>query len=650
MDGFEKIDLDATPNSKEKKESSQDAMRKKRRFHFSRKQLGILVAAVLVVLCIVIFGIVLPAKKVYASALATYRQAKLFQDALKQQNIQVAASELERTRVSLVDTQKRLQAMSYLRFVPIANGYYNDAAHMLSASDYGLQTATIVIDSLKPYADVLGLKGQGSFVMGSAEDRIKTAVMTMGKITPRIDTIAESLLKVQKEIDQVNPNHYPSLIFGKKIKTRLIQVRELTDQGVAFVNEARPLIKVLPALLGESEQKKYLVIFQNDKELRPTGGFITAYSIFTVDKGILKVERSDDIYTLDNSISGKPKAPEAILKYLPKVSVWNLRDINLSPDYVESMKDFNALYDKATQKVEVDGIIAMDTNVLVDTIRILDDSVSASGITFTSKEDKRCDCPQVIYELEDNISRPVNYIKADRKGLIGSLTYAIMQKALSSSPKIYWGPLFQNMLMQINQKHVMFYLYNKDAQEGIESLNAAGRIKAFDGDYLHINEANFAGGKANLFVEEAVKTAYDVKSDGRIVKTVTVDYKNNHQPSDCNLERGGLCLNAELRNWFRFYVPKGSKLIDSKGSIVKVSTTEDLGKTVFDGFMTVRPLGKSTLTLVYELPFKVKNGSDLPLLIQKQPGTVGFPYAITVNGRKVDEFELFSDKELKLKI
>ncbi|GIV45004.1 MAG: hypothetical protein KatS3mg035_2127 [Bacteroidia bacterium] len=73
-------------------------------------------------------------------------------------------------------------------------------------------------------------------------------------------------------------------------------MRRLTDQGVELVNEARPLIKVLPSLLGESEPKKYLVLFQNDKELRPTGGFITAYAIFTLDKGIIKLERQDDIY------------------------------------------------------------------------------------------------------------------------------------------------------------------------------------------------------------------------------------------------------------------------------------------------------------------------------------------------------------------
>ena len=43
---------------------------------------------------------------------------------------------------------------------------------------------------------------------------------------------------------------------------------------------------------------------------------MTAYAIFKIDKGVIKAEKSDDIYTLDNSIpsSARPTAPAPILK------------------------------------------------------------------------------------------------------------------------------------------------------------------------------------------------------------------------------------------------------------------------------------------------------------------------------------------------
>lgn len=659
MDGFQKIDLDRKPlvqNAEITQNPVRDQPSQKKSFP---KKTGIILLVFLVILALFTIILLAPIQKVLGDVKRTQAQVQITVDAIKKQNIELASQELDKTKAELVQTQKDLGALGILKIIPIVNVYYNDAIHLVNAGFYGLDAARVLIDSVEPYADVLGLKGKGSFVGGTASQRIQTAVATMGKITPHIDDIAKALIGAQKEVDQVNPNHYPPFFGGDKAKKALSNIISLTDQGVLFVNQARPLIKILPSLLGDPKEKKYLVLFQNDKELRPTGGFITAYAVFRIDQGIIHVDRADDIYTLDNSISLKPKAPEPILKYLPKVSLFNIRDSNLSPDFVESMKTFNSLYAKARDRVSVDGVIAIDTHVLVSTIKILDDEVYAGGIRFTTKTDPRCDCPQVIYELERLISTPRSLdlritslaaAQAERKDIIGLLLYAIMEKALKSSPKLYWGPLFQDMVTQASQKHILLYIYNSDAQMGIESLNAAGRIKKFEGDYLHINEANFGGAKSNLFVKESVVQDFKKESDGSLTKKITIHYKNPHPPSDCNLERGNLCLNAVLRNWVRIYVPKGSELLESQGSEVKMTSYEELGKTVFEGFLTVRPQGAATLIISYRLPFKIASGSPLPLLIQKQPGTNGNEYTIEVRGGKVDNFKLLTDKEVKIKL
>lgn len=665
MNGFDKIefgkDQNPTPVRQSTNVQTSSAVkvdqnvgfmkvRKKNKIKMPRKVPAIILGIV-VVLLIFVALISIPAYATYKSGLKTYREAKLIATAVKQQNIEVASTEIAKTKVDLQGTQKNFHKLIPLKFIPIISWYYNDVDHLLNAGSHGLDSAAIVVDSLKPYEDVLGLKGKGSFTQGSAEDRIKTAVMTIGKITPQIDELSKQLVLVKEDVDAVDPNHYPEFIFGKKIKTQLASLRDLTDEGTSFVTQAKPLVKILPSLLGESEVKKYLVIFQNNKELRPTGGFITAYAIFSIDKGIIHLDKSDDIYALDDSIPNKPSAPAPILKFLPKVYTLNLRDSNLSPDFIESMKTFRSMYDRAGERSEVDGIIAIDADVLVSTIKILDDQVQAGGQTFTTQNDARCNCPQVIYSLEDSISRPVNYVKTARKSIIGDLIQAIMVKSLSSSPKKYWGPLFQSFVAQTSQKHVLFDLYDEQAQSGIEALNVAGRIRSFDGDYLHINEANFSGAKVNIFMQETVDNEYDVQNDRSIIKKVTIHYKNPFPPSDCNLERGGLCLNAVYRDWLRIYVPKGSQLVESKGSIVKISTHDELGKTVFEGFMgSVRPQGIGTFTITYKLPFKLTSGSPLPMLIQKQPGTEGNTYNIIVNGNTRETFPLLTDKEEKLKL
>jgi len=657
MDGLEKVDFELEKDkskevSKTPSAGSNSPMAR-RRFNFKKLLSGrngiIALVVVAVLFLFSIFGIYLPATKVYKSAKVTYADAQSVTWAVKTQNVGLASDQLAKTKTDLTQTQKDLSSMWYLKFIPIANWYYGDATHILNAGFHGLNAATILVDSIKPYADVLGLKGQGSFAGGTAQQRIETAVKTIGKITPRIDDISNELAVVKSEIDEVNPGHYPSILFGKKIRDGLDNLKNLTDQSVTLITGAKPLIKILPQIVGEPDEKKYLILFQNDKELRPTGGFITAYAIFRLDSGVVHVDTSSDIYTLDATIANKSVAPRPILSYLANVPLLNLRDNNLSPDFKVSMDSFYKMYQTAGGYQKVDGIIAVDTQALVSAMDILGD-IYVDGSTFTTKTDPRCNCPQVIYQLEVYADQPSESIRADRKGIIGDLMYAIMNKAFSSSPKKYWGPLFQAMLTEINEKHVLFYINDSQAQTAFENFNAAGRILPFKGDYFTINEANFGGAKSNMFVTEALTEDYALGSDGSITKTVTVDYKNPYPPSDCNLERGNLCLNAVLRDWFRIYVPKGSELVSSKGSEVKMISYDELGKTVFEGFLTVRPQGETNLTLTYKLPFKLAENSVLPLLIQKQAGTDHPSYTITASGKTLEQFNLASDKTLNLKL
>ena len=172
-----------------------------------------------------------------------------------------------------------------------------------------------------------------------------------------------------------------------------------------------------------------------------------------------------------------------------------------------------------------------------------------------------------------------------------------------------------------------------------------GKILPFEGDYLHINEANFSGSKANLYMSKQVTQDYKVKGD-TIEKTVTINFKNSHKASDCNLERGGLCLNSVYKTWFRIYTPKGSKMLDSRGSEVKVTSYEDLDKTVFDGFISVRPLGTATFTIAYALPKNIKRRKRITSSYSKTT----WPQRRIVHSdrrwKKKQEIKLSTDKEL----
>jgi len=537
------------------------------------------------------------------------------------------------------DFQQQAKSIYWFAFIP----YVSDFKNGVEAGRYLIDAGKETIEAITPYADLIGFKkGESSFVEKSAEDRLQTAVLTLDKVLAKIDPISEDIKQAQVRIDKINSNHYPKKVGKRMVRDQISNVKDQFNGLASLFVDAKPLLKRLPEILGKNETKTYLILFQNDKELRATGGFLTAYAIFTIRDGKMSISRSEDIYSLDDSISSRPQAPKEILTYHKGVSQFYIRDSNLSPDFPSSVELFNSLYKKSSVKVDYDGIIVVDSNVLVEMLKIFGDT-EAGGIRFSANNDSRCDCPQVLYRLFDMIDRPVNYVKENRKGILGDLMYALFYKAIGFSPSKYWGTLSQTMFKNLQEKHILVYFTDPSLEQSLTKLNFAGQIRSYPADYLYVNDVNFAGAKSNMFVSEAI-TSVTKKEGGKTVREVTIDYRNPYPHSDCNLERGGLCLNATLRDWLRIYVPKGSKLIEFQGSSKKVQTYDELGKTVFEGFLTIVPQGSAKAIVKYTLPENI-NGKKL--LIQKQPGTYENKLTVKFDGSKVYQGVLDVDKEIK---
>lgn len=583
-----------------------------------------------------------PFLQIKAKGTVLIASARELKTVFSQNNIDLLNSKMDDFTNKYNDFQKEAKTLYWMSFIP----YVSDLKNGVDAGEYLVKASNEAIEAITPYADLIGFKkGTTSFVERSAEDRLQTAILTLDKVLQKVDAISEDIRQAEMRLEKIDPKRYPEKVGSTFVRGRIKNAKEQFSGLSKLFVDAKPLVKRLPEIFGNEEEKTYLVLFQNDKELRATGGFLTAYTVFKVRSGKIKVERSKDIYTLDNSIGIHPAAPKEILTYHKEVDRFYIRDSNLSPDLPSSIKLFDSLYENSGEKVKYDGIVTLDTKILVDMLTIFGDT-ETRGIRFSASIDKRCDCPQVIYKLLDEIDRPVGYIKEDRKGILGDLMYELFYKAIGFSPSKYWGTLVQEMLQNLQEKHILVYFVDSDLQSSIEKLNFAGRIRETKGDYLHISNVNFAGAKANLFTSQAISSKTQTNA-GKISREVKVEFRNPYPHSDCNLERGGLCLNATLRNWIRLYVPKGSKLISFDGSKKKVQTYDDLDKTVFEGYLEITPKGKAEVVVKYTLPNTVDT-KDYSLLVQKQPGTYEDKLKVEVDGKSIYDGALDIDKEIKL--
>lgn len=608
-----------------------------------KKRMIKIIALLLIITALIYF----PIRGVYSSGKRMVAGARSMQEAVKNNDLEGIKKGLAEIKAGDSSLNTSLNFLFWMRIIPFVGGYYADAVHFSKAAGYELEAAEIMVNSLDPYKDEIGLNGTPT----PGQDKIAQFVKILDKTLPHIDQVEPQLKRASEEVSSIDVSKYPETMGRYRVRSQVETAKNFITGAHYAVTQAKDALLLAPAALGEPSKKTYLILFQNDKELRPTGGFLTAYAFLTLDKGRLTSSQSDDIYRLDEKLLSVCKSkicpltpPAPLVKYLPEAdgrtrSAWSMRDSNISPDVPTAMAQFERMHELLGEGNPWDGIILIDTHVVEELIKITG-PIEVLGTTYSADHDDRCNCPNVIYELEA-YAQIIEKGEADRKAILGTLMQQILARSLGAATDKL--PEFINAGVKLAQgKHMMFYMKDQKLQEALNKLDWTGQVKPYTYDYLMINDSNFAGGKTNLYVRNKVNLDINIGDGGKVTHKLSVTYSNP--------EEYKVWLNGINRTYVRVYVPKGAKLTSSKGSEVAVTAIEDdLGKSVFEAFIQVRPGSSRELIFEYDLP-EPFTGNLYDLVVQKQPGTKDFEYEIKLNGQTKEKFNLDTDKNFKISL
>ena len=561
---------------------------------------------------------------------------------LRQQNLQELNQELIFLQQQREKLEESWEKLSFLRYWPRLGIYYQDAGHLLRAADYGLTAGIKISRSLEPWAPLLG---QG----GGKKVKMPEKIAQWARLAPELDqSLAASedlILRAGEELQQIHPALYPQQIRGIALRSELEFLQQQAQQLPQSWSELRRFLPLLPELLGVDGRRTYLLLFQNDKELRPTGGFLTAYALVSFDDGYFRLREADDIYKLDPKISLLPPPP-AITLYL-KQKGWWMRDTNFAPDFKESMENFLVYYQQ-TSAPPVDGIIALDTQFVAAALELsgplklpgyevdpgqfwnIPSSCLEGGDAFTATN--------VVCRLE-LYAEKVFRRHPQRKAILGDLMEALLDWVFNSPPA-QWPQLLELLQKQAEEKHLLFYFTHPQLQQLVEDHNWGGRIKeTLQGqDYLHFNQANLAGLKSDLYLQRRLNYAIELTAAESVVINLELELYNSGAYDGW--------LNSTARNYLRFYIPAGSKLLQWQGDVAQVPRLSAEGdKAVIETFVLTPPLAKSKLQLRYQLPWgREELGSRYCFWWQKQPGMEKIDYQIKLQGQIVAAGELRQDQ------
>lgn len=387
------------------------------------------------------------------------------------------------------------------------------------------------------------------------------------------------------------------------------------------------------------------MLFQNNTELRPTGGFIGSFMTIDISNlGYKIVEFEGNIHRRDVAFVRKHKVnPPTPLNEI--YDNWAMRGSNWHPDFRDSVKQILWFFEREGG-YPVDGVIAINATVARDLLKIIGPIKTQNGFEATFDNF----LPSLQQEVERNYyKQEANILENESKSIIKDLLTAMIEKSKNPYNTVRVIKLFQK---QIDEKHILFYSNNPLQQQYIEKLGWSGRLEPAKSDYLYINNASIIRKQflSNLKNEElSSKSGLSVGQKSILKITKTEDMLKHNLIIERIHTGSGKWPDFHNFNFSRIIVPKDAQLnkIAYNGKVIDSTDiiNEDFGDKKSYGVDFNTDIGqRSQLIVEYLTPFTDKWN----FIYEKQPGVLNEYLKVDFEGKNVFEGTVVKNINLSL--
>lgn len=422
--------------------------------------------------------------------------------------------------------------------------------------------------------------------------------------------------KLKLELYEIDADEFPP-----SYREQFLAAREKTDFLISGLEEFVDLTEKAGILLGQAGDKRYLLVFQNNAEMRGSGGFVGSYALVDFKDGKIKNIEAPGGGSYDTRAGLKemllPPEPLCLLG-----TRWRFWDANWWPDWPKSANKLAWFYEKSDGPT-VDGVIGITTTAAERFLEAIGpiDMREKYGVTLTA-ENFWSVVQEIVEEKTTGAKEP--------KQIIGDLLVKIMEEMPSRLDKKNLIGLIKAAESSLSEKHILFYFTDSELQKKAEAMGWDGRMRQAPKDYLSVVNTNIGGGKSDRKIKENIFHEARVMPDGSIINTARIERTHLGVKNE-------LYVGVRNVDWMRVYVPLGSELIETGGwekiddiyfkkpedgwtKDPEVAAAEDSaatdektgmkiynegGYTVFANWSLVDPGETAVVYLKYKLPFKI---------------------------------------------
>ncbi len=424
-----------------------------------------------------------------------------------------------------------------------------------------------------------------------------------------------SLSDIQNLLAKVEPASLPA-----DYQSQFQQLNDLLPAANAVFQNAAEISLFASDWLGAKEPQRYLLIFQNNNELRPSGGFIGSIAEVDIKNG--KIQNfylpPGGVYDLQGNLKTLLASPKPL--WLLNAN-WQLQDSNWFFDFPTTAQKVMWFYEKSGGPT-VDGVVAVNSQILPKLLAI-------TGPIDLPEFNLKLDANNVINELQQEVEVNYNRENNQPKKVLAALLPILIQKLEALPPQDFFN-IFSLVHNSLQVRDIQLYHQQPDLQAKIKHFGFGGEVQNADYDYLAVVDTNIGGGKTDQVISSQVLLTTNINANGEVINTLKIIKQHNGDLAD-------YFTGHTYQDYLRVYVPYGSKLLTATGFnpppadqfnqpaagytedkfLPAIETneqydlesgtriTDEFGKTVFANWLSLQPGQQVEVSLSYILPNKI---------------------------------------------
>src|SRR3989338_1331622 len=386
-------------------------------------------------------------------------------------NAQAASQQFESAYANFVhahDEIKRLgqTTITLLSALPGLSSQVKTATALL---DFGTHVASLG----KSFSDaLLAFEGVGFDKILAGTEQLTDRLL---KAQEHLAAAALAGMQITQDLKRMDVSVLPN-----EVATEVAAVQQQLPMLTAAAYDTQQFTQVLKNILGADNPRKYVMIFQNNAEIRPTGGFIGSYARLDFYKGQIQQFYIDDVYNIDGQLKVNVVPPRPIQKI---TGAWSFHDANWYFDFPSSALQLNLFYE-ATGHATLDGVIALTPSLLEKVLTLTGPiEVPEHQTTFTAAN--------VIDILQFKVERDFDKEINQPKTVVADLASHILER-LKTMDAATWGKLASIVLKSLAEKDVQFWFRDEAVQEFVNNQGWAGAVSPAPRDYIAVVNTNIA--------------------------------------------------------------------------------------------------------------------------------------------------------------